>query len=141
MKDEQIIGIGTDIELVKRFEELPFTGNREFYGNIFADEEISECLAKPSASQSFAVRFAGKEAIIKGASAILKLSFKDILILNGGSMPKVVIKNERYRLRAHVSLSHTKEHALAFAIIIKEYSEGINGPKNEDCGCQHIHTA
>jgi len=141
MKDEQIIGIGTDIELVKRFEELPFKENKEFYRNIFADEEISECLAKACAPQSFAVRFAGKEAIIKGASAILKLSFKDILIINGGSLPKVVIKDNGHRLRAHVSLSHTKEHALAFAIIVNYNDGGMNGGKNEDCSCQHIHTA
>lgn len=120
-QDSQIIGIGTDIEKVKRFEKLPFNKNKNFYRKIFTNEEIEECLAKPAVAQSFAARFAAKEAVIKGVNAIAKLSFRDIIIITGrNNAPEVKIKGKgKEEIRAHVSLSHTEEHALAFAIILK----------------------
>ncbi len=116
--NDEVIGIGTDIELVERFEKLPFSENSGFYRNAFAEEEIQECLAKPNTAQSFAARFAAKEAIIKGASAAASLSFRDIVILNGKATPPNVMISTN-GIRAYVSLSHTKEHAIAFALVMR----------------------
>lgn len=118
-KTDLIMGLGTDIEYVCRFRQLPIQKNKQFYSKIFSEEEIKLCLTRPNPCQSFAARFAAKEAIIKAANPI-SLSFKDIEVLNKGKAPSAKILKKRFnKLKLKVSISHTEELALAVAMITR----------------------
>ncbi|HLC52755.1 MAG TPA: holo-ACP synthase [Candidatus Nanoarchaeia archaeon] len=110
-----IIGIGADIEEVQRFKDKPYLDNQLFYKKIFTIEEIEQCLIKPSPEQSFAARFAAKEAIIKSSNK--RLWFTDIVIGQDQNRRPVVRINNPQKLNAEVSFSHTKTHALAMALV------------------------
>ena len=109
-----IKGIGVDIEAVGRFRKLPYKSNRSFYGKIFTSAEMEYCLSKSDPYPSLAARFAGKEAVIKAGG--LKLSdMRDIEILNDKTgQPNVKIKKSKAAVL--ISLSHTKNYAIAFII-------------------------
>ena len=122
---EGLVGIGTDIESVKRFSSLPYSENKIFYEKIFTKEEIKSCMAKPNPYQSFAARFASKESIIKAFSRLGVLSFKDVEFIDGqNNIPKAIITKNKFRkltgeLTIKFSMSHTDEYATAVAIITK----------------------
>jgi len=98
--------------------------------DIFSDREIRYCKANRYPEQSFGVRFAAKEAIIKAVdSGILKCSLSEIEILNTHSgKPVVNLKDKRLVDRIsrllktknfdiNVSLSHEKDYSIAQVII------------------------
>ena len=58
-------GIGIDIVEIKRFQEKPFEKNINFYKKIFTESEIKYCLNKKNSAETFASKFAIKEAVIK----------------------------------------------------------------------------
>jgi holo-[acyl-carrier protein] synthase len=62
-----IVGVGIDLTSVSRIEkalENPETGSR-FVSRVFTDEEIRYCEARHNRYQSYAARFAAKEATMK----------------------------------------------------------------------------
>lgn len=107
------IGIGVDVIAIQRFEEKPFETNENFYKKIFHDSEIKYCLNHKNPSQSFAVKFAIKESVIKSINK--KISFLDILTDHVDSKPTVVLLNDpSYSFL--VSASHEKSNAIAVVI-------------------------
>ena len=52
---------------MNRFEEI--LGNKKFLSKIFTEKEIEYCMKRADPKKHFAVRFAGKEAIIKALSS------------------------------------------------------------------------
>ena len=113
-----ISGIGVDMEEVKRFRGLPYKSQRSFYEKIFTAREIKYCLSKADPYPHFAARFAAKEAVIK---AVGKSTFhiKSIEILNNKKgKPEAKIKDRKAKTKNKlmVSLSHTKDHAVAIAL-------------------------
>ena len=74
-----ILGIGTDIAQVNRFESWT-TFNRAQLNKIFSKQELSDCsrdgVLQP---QKLAVRFAAKEATYKALSAtLIKIGYTTI---------------------------------------------------------------
>jgi len=65
MKISKNIGIGTDIENIDRFEKLDIAENNSFLNKIFSKNELEYCFSRKKATPHLAVRFSGKEAIIK----------------------------------------------------------------------------
>jgi len=125
MNLNKVIGLGTDIESVKRFLEHSYDSNPEFYQNIFSEQEIKTCLGKPNPYQSFTARFAAKESIIKAFSNLsstlsLSLSFRDIDIYDQEKVPMVRIRKDGFNnFYINISLSHTEDFATAVALITK----------------------
>ncbi len=121
-----IFGIGTDIIEVKRVEEMVAKG-RQYLETIFTEKEIDYCGAKARKSEHYAARYAAKEAILKALGTGWRggLSFSDIEILNDElGKPHVFLYGEVKRAFEHyriqqtsISLSHTKEIAIAFIIL------------------------
>ena len=110
------LSIGTDIVEINRFRKLPFAKNKKFYNKIFTESEILYCIKYKDPYPHFAVRFAGKEAVIKSIKD--KVEMKDIEITHKKSKPFIkILKKESVNF--HISLSHDGEYAIAMIIAEK----------------------
>lgn len=131
LKKIKNFGIGADIESIERFRKLDIVNNSSFFNRIFTKSELDYCLSKKDIYPHLAVRFAGKEAVVKALSSLgkTKLNYKDIEIFNSDhGVPIVKINNHTdfYNLHVSLSLSHCKDKALGFAVII----DGFNHEEN-----------
>ena len=116
---------GTDIIGVSRIKDgIENIGNK-FLERIYTEKEIEYCNSKNVQKyQSFAGRFAAKEAIFKALSDIIenkfKIEWKDFEIVNDNEgKPIVIINNETIKQRIKdisISISHCKEYAEAVCI-------------------------
>lgn len=115
MKD---ISIGVDIEDIERFVSLDIKKNKSFFNRLYTHREMEYCLSKSNPYPHLAVRFAGKEAVIKLISGFdEKISPNEIEILNDANgTPIVNINNKKLsHIKVIISLSHCKDKAIAFA--------------------------
>ena len=126
-----LLKTGIDIIEVKRIEEGIEKYGEKFLNRVFTEKEIEYCESKKAQKfQSYAGRFAGKEAVFKAASAYLDNKFdiewKDIEILNDSKGRPVVFLHEglekiiakRYSL--DISISHIKDFAVANTVLVIE---------------------
>lgn len=119
---------GVDIVEVSRIEKILKEDKGEFVNRVFTISEIEYCSnLKAHKYESFAVRFAAKEAVFKALNVDIDNNFVDwksieILKENTGR-PKVVLKGalEKYNgeiCNIDVSLSHEKQMAVASVAIL-----------------------
>lgn len=124
-----IISIGIDIVEVYRIAET-IQRTPRFVERVFTAKERAYCDAKgAAAAQSFAARFAAKEAFLKALKTGWrgKITWHDMEILNDAQgVPNLEITGEAQILlknlgadRIHLSLSHTTDHAVAQVILEK----------------------
>src|SRR5688572_16018488 len=124
-----IVSTGIDIVEVYRIEETMARTPR-FGDRVFTPAEREYCDAKgAAAAQSYAGRFAAKEAFLKALKTGWrgKLTWTDIEILSDAEgVPLLKITNEAARLmdvlgatEIHLSISHTKDHAVAQVVLEK----------------------
>ena len=121
-----ILGIGTDIVEVERVRKA--IGKDALKEKVFSKREIEYC-DKDKFAQSYAARAAAKEAFFKalGTGWRDKMNINEVEILNDElGKPFIELSGETLRVfeqkgggTIHVSLSHIKEHAVAFVIIEK----------------------
>jgi len=121
-----IYGIGTDIIEVSRIQKAIEKKNG-FKEKVFSPNEIVSCEAKGNKYQSYAARFAAKEAFMKAFSSGWNngISWNEIEILNhdNGSPYLNLINGTKElvfsgkNLLLHVTLSHLKDFATAQVII------------------------
>jgi holo-[acyl-carrier protein] synthase len=122
-----IISTGIDIVEVYRIAET-MTRTPRFGERVFTPKEREYCDAKgAAAAQSYAGRFAAKEAFLKAIKTGWrgKITWHDIEILNDADgVPSLNVKGEALRIltergaeSAHLSISHTTEHAVASVIL------------------------
>jgi len=112
--------VGIDIVEIKRINKL--VGNKRFCYRVFSDKEISYCKSRKNPGQHYAVRFAAKEAVWK-ALGKRGITHKDISIRNSPEgKPEVILPDKLKRLEKNfsVSLSHTKDYAVAVAMFLKD---------------------
>lgn len=106
------------------------TRTPRFAVRVFTEKERKYCDDKGVASaQSYAARFAAKEAFLKALRTGWrgKITWLDIeVVSNADSAPSLNITNEAARLlekigatNVHLSISHTNEHAIAQVILEK----------------------
>lgn len=128
-----IIGIGNDIIEVSRIEQAIARYGQTFLDRHFTPEEQNYCNKYRLASRNYAGRFAAKEAIVKalGTGIGKKIGWLDIEIINNeDGKPSVSFSGQAKKsfagIRVHVTLSHCKEYATAFAIaeVDKDKSNG-----------------
>ena len=105
--------MGVDIEETKRFSTNTYNNHKTFYKKIFTENEIRYCLSKVNPHLHFAVRFCAKEAAIKAIDD-RKISLQDIEIKIKKNKPKIILP---LGLKGNVSMSHTKNIAIATVII------------------------
>ena len=124
-----IVSTGIDIVEVYRIAET-MTRTPRFTERVFTQGEQTYCDAKgAAAAQSYAGRFAAKEAFLKALQTGWrgKITWHDIEILNDDQgVPSLNLSGEASNLFtasgatvAHLSISHTSEHAVAQVIFEK----------------------
>lgn len=117
------LSVGTDIIEIDRIKHLIDATN--FIQKMYTDKEIEYCESKKEQKyQSYAARFAAKEAIYKALSDSLPSNYtwKDFEILNSANgKPKACLHLDIKNLNnIEVSISHCKEYAVAYITAIWE---------------------
>jgi holo-[acyl-carrier protein] synthase len=127
-----ILGIGTDVVDISRIEQKVL--QREgFCQLVFSGNEIIYCDKVKNRFESYAARFAAKEALLKalGTGLYISSELNEIEIENTApGKPIIKISDELNKnikkifmiqdFQIHVSLSHTSTIATAFVIIESE---------------------
>lgn len=121
-----ILGIGTDIIEVERVKAKIEKGNG-FKEAVFSAVEIQYSESKPNSYESYAARFAAKEAFLKAMDVELlnALDLREIEITNLPSgKPQICLYGKMatiaHKLNANkieLSISHIKEMAIAMVIV------------------------
>ena len=118
-----IIGVGVDIIDVERIQAAlshARTGER-FRARVFTGEEIAYCERRRNAAESFAARFAAKEAMMKALGhaygwreiEVFRANGPPTLRLHGRAQERAMRLGVRH---IHLSLSHTATLAIAYVI-------------------------
>lgn len=120
-----ILGIGTDIVEVTRIAKS--IEKNAFKEKVFSKTEITYCESKKNKAESYAARFAAKEAFFKALGTGWRggMAFNEVEIKNdklgkptlnvAGKTAKII---EKINIKTiHVSLSHTKETAIAMVVL------------------------
>ena len=124
-----IIGIGIDIVEVYRIRET-IARTPRFAERVYTAIEREYCESKGvAAAQSYAARFAAKEAFLKALKTGWrgKITWQDIeVVSDADGVPTLNITGEaanilkeRGATRVHISISHTTDHAVAEVILEK----------------------
>jgi holo-[acyl-carrier protein] synthase len=118
-----ILGVGVDIIDVERIQAAltrPRTGER-FRARVFTDGEVTYCLRRRNAAESFAARFAAKEAMMKAFGRAY--GWREIEVVRGAGAPTLLLHGRAQERaaalglqRIHLSLSHTATLAIAYVI-------------------------
>jgi len=121
-----IVGIGIDMVEVARVAAAVERHGDRFLARVFTPAEAEYCRSRGVPAQHLAGRFAVKEAVLKAlrtgwGDGIL---WREVEVSRGpAGEPSVELSGAAARRAAkmgivtiHVSLSHTREHAIAHAI-------------------------
>lgn len=120
-----VLGIGLDlasVERIRRLVEGPL-GTR-FLHRCFTDEERAYCDARPARAESYAARWAAKEAFIKALGAPPGLRLREIEVVRAAGRPAFRLTGAaarelaQRRARAHLTLTH--DSGLAAAAVVLE---------------------
>jgi len=125
-----IFGTGVDIVEIERVREAIEKWGDGFLTKIFTPREIDYSNSRRFAHQHFAARFAAKEAVIKAFGEPRKhpISWNDIEVLNDDEGKPVIefhkdalaLKKKKKIGDVIVSLSHSKNYAIANAILMRK---------------------
>jgi holo-[acyl-carrier protein] synthase len=122
-----VVGIGIDVIEIARIEEVLARRGDSFRARVFTDQEINYCEPRGSRLASYAARFAAKEAAMKalGTGWSEGAAWKDIEVMSEETGAPTLRMHgrasERMReigaTKAHVSLSHSGELAIAQVVL------------------------
>ena len=121
------LGIGTDLCSVARMTRELASEGHGFRDQVFTPGEIAYCESKRYPAQHYAARFAAKEAVFKALSGprLDRLPWQDAEVENDvDGRPRIVLRGRLREVaenlgagRVLVTLSHTREAALAFVVV------------------------
>jgi holo-[acyl-carrier protein] synthase len=129
---------GVDIIEIDRVADVLARHGDRFLNRVYTADEIAHCRGRIS---ELAARFAAKEAVMKAlGTGVRGVSWRDIEILpNRRGKPLVFLYNrgaaraERIQLRGlEVSLTHSREYAIAMVVGERELSELEDTPRRGD---------
>jgi holo-[acyl-carrier protein] synthase len=122
-----IVGTGIDIAEVPRIESSIARFGERFLHRIFTEAEIRYCESKANRVERYAARFAAKEAAMKaiGTGWNHGVTWRDVEVRRQpGGRPTIVFHGKAAEFAARLgavhialSLSHTKEYAIAQVIL------------------------
>lgn len=118
--------VGIDIVSVRRMREIIRREGSRFLNRIFTDSEQAYCNRKRDKFESYAARFAAKEAVLKAQKGGRgRYAFRDIeVVRNARGAPSISVKSEaRKKLgislaaKFELTLAHEREFAIAAVIL------------------------
>jgi holo-[acyl-carrier protein] synthase len=120
-----LVGTGIDLIEVPRIAQSIERYGERFLSRIFTDEEIAYCRARAASAESFAARFAAKEAGAKALGTGIQhgVSWKELEVRRAPGQRPTLHLTGRARAIAgqlgvrHVSLSLTHTATLAMASV------------------------
>jgi holo-[acyl-carrier protein] synthase len=122
-----VLGLGTDLIETGRVEESIKRFGERFLERIFSPGEIAYCKRKKNAAESFAARFAAKEAGAKalGTGISRGVTWKEFEVRREASgKPSLHLSGRAAELagamgvrRIQLSLTHSREFALAVVVV------------------------
>jgi holo-[acyl-carrier protein] synthase len=123
-----VLGLGTDLIETRRVQQSIDRFGERFLERIFSAGEIAYCKRKKNAAESFAARFAAKEAGAKalGTGISHGVSWKELEVKREVSgKPSLHLSGRAAQLagamgvkRIQLSLTHSRE--LAMAVVVME---------------------
>ena len=118
-----ILGTGVDIIEIARIKRSIDRYGKHFINRIFTPAEIAYCSTKTTAIIHYAARFAAKEAVSKalGTGFQQGVGWRDIEVIhNDLGKPSIQLADHLNLQFSYpqilISLSHSKENAIAFAL-------------------------
>ena len=125
-----IVGTGVDIAEVPRIAASIERFGRRFTERVFTPEEVRYCESKANKAERYAARFAAKEAGMKAIGTGWRhgVTWQDIEVVRvAGGRPTLVFSGVAARFldklgatKAHLSLTHTAEFAMAQVILERD---------------------
>ncbi|MBF6593200.1 MAG: 4'-phosphopantetheinyl transferase superfamily protein [Thermaceae bacterium] len=116
-----IVAIGTDLVALERLQQVWQQHPQRFLQRHFAPVELEYCLSKADPLPSLGARFAAKEAFQKCWPE--NFGWREVWVETDGRRPylsfvEAIAHPMRLdNLRAHLSLSHERTHALAVVVL------------------------
>jgi holo-[acyl-carrier protein] synthase len=121
-----IVGLGVDIIEIERVKAAIERSGERFIKRIFTERERAYCEAHRLSATHYAGRFAAKEAVFKalGTGWSGNIRWTDVEVENvKDGPPRLNLTGaafERYKemrvVNAHLSISHSRDYAIATAI-------------------------
>ncbi len=123
-----VIGVGTDMIEIARIQRSLERHGDQFLQRVFTPGEIAYCRQKKNAAESFAARFAAKEAGAKalGTGISRGVSWREFEVTRApGQRPELLLHGRAAEIAAHlgirrVSLSLTHSREMSLAVVIAE---------------------
>lgn len=123
----EIVGLGVDICEIARMERA-LARHPTMRSRVFTSEEIAYSDSKARPAESFAGRFAAREATIKALGGYRGKRWQDISITRGPTgAPGICLAGEAKRrademgvARVMITFTHEKTSAVAFAVAVAE---------------------
>lgn len=121
-----IIGCGIDLVEVNRIEKIIKRWQDSFISRIFTSWEKNYCEKRNNKYQSYAGKFAAKEALLKALALGLRgVNWKEIEVKNDGlgqpiikisrKLKKIALKKGVHKY--FITISHTNDYAIAQVIL------------------------
>ena len=121
-----IIGCGIDLIETKRIMKIIDKWGKRFTYKAFSPLERQYCERKKNGYQSFAGKFAAKEALLKALGiGLRKVSWRDIEVANNklgqpnfkisGNLKNIIFQKDVNKI--FITISHTKDYAIAEVIL------------------------
>jgi holo-[acyl-carrier protein] synthase len=121
-----VIGLGTDLIEIARIEHSVARYGDAFLARVFTPGEIAYCLRKKNAAESFAARFAAKEAGAKaiGTGISQGVSWREFEVRRApGQRPELHLSGRAALIatrlgirRVSLTLSHSRLLSIAFVV-------------------------
>jgi holo-[acyl-carrier protein] synthase len=123
----EILGLGVDICEIARMERA-LARHPTLRERVFTAEERAYCDGKARPAESYAGRFAAREATIKALGGYRGKRWQDISVSRLGSGAPSLILTGNAKLRADslginrvlITFTHEKTNAVAFAVAVRE---------------------
>lgn len=123
----EIVGLGVDICEIARMERA-LARHTTMRDRVFTPEEIAYCDRKARPAESFAGRFAAREATIKALGGYRGKRWHDISVTRHPSGAPSILLGGNAKRRADtqgidrilITFTHEKSNAVAFALAVRD---------------------
>jgi holo-[acyl-carrier protein] synthase len=122
----EILGLGVDISEIGRMERA-LARHPTMRERVFTAEERAYCDSKARPAESYAGRFAAREAVVKALGGYRGKRWQDISVTRSSSGAPAIRLTGNAKARADmlgitqvlITFTHERTHAVAFAVAVR----------------------